>query len=211
VTENPHFLDNAKDVIPAGKGMKDVQLLVVNRTDRNGLCAVGELGEIYIRSGGLSEGYLDKTASADKFFTNWFASSTPHDTILGTSRPEARYWMGVRDRVYRSGDLGRYLPDGNVECSGRADDQVKIRGFRVELGEIDAVLSKHPSVRENTTVVRKNVHQDTLLVSYFVPIASVSGEVKDIRAYLKRKLPSYAVPSSESTFYNTFSEANYSQ
>lgn len=227
-TVEPSFLEKQKDIIPAGVGMIDVQLLVVNRQDKNVLCAVGEVGEIYIRSGGLSEGYLDEKARAEKFWTNWFADSIERvDTILhprggGRPGPEAEQWKGVRDRMYRSGDLGRYLPNGNVECSGRADNQVKIRGFRVELGEIDTLLSQHPLVQENATMVRENKDQEKILVSYFVPVEGPSLDtfvsddeggvssgveddmrryrkvIKDIRDHLKSKLASYSVPSGKS-------------
>jgi L-2-aminoadipate reductase len=228
VAEDPTFLIMQKDIMPAGEGMIDVQLLVVNRNDRNVSCAVGEVGEIYVRSGGLAEGYLDSNETSEKFVTNWFAASSPReDTILhpphGLAVPEGRYWKGIRDRMYRSGDLGRYLPDGIVECTGRADDQVKIRGFRVELGEIDIYLSQHPLVRENVTLVRKDKDEEKILVSYFVPLDGpaldefasdmTDGDaskglvrgmrkyrrlIKDIREHLKKKLPSYSVPSCRS-------------
>ncbi|KAJ7243193.1 alpha-aminoadipate reductase Lys1p [Mycena haematopus] len=209
-----------------GGGMVDVQLLVVNRNDRTVPCAVGEVGEIYVRSGGLAEGYLDTAASAEKFVDNWFAvgahprKDTIRHPVNGLPGPEARYWKGIRDRMYRSGDLGRYLPDGLVECTGRADDQVKIRGFRIELGEIDTHLSQHPLVRENVTLVRRDKDEEKILVSYFVPLDGptlndyasdvTDGEeekglvqgikkyrrlIKDIREHLKKKLPSYSVPS----------------
>jgi L-aminoadipate-semialdehyde dehydrogenase len=120
--------------------------------------------------------------------------------------------------MYRSGDLGRYLPDGRVECTGRADDQVKIRGFRIELGEIDTLMSQHPLVRENVTLVRRDKDEEKILVSYFVPLQGskldgfasdlteddekVDGKspkyrrlIKDIREHLKKKLPSYSIPS----------------
>ena len=127
--------------------------------------------------------------------------------------------------MYRTGDLGRYLPDGTVECTGRADDQIKIRGFRIELGEIDTHLSRHPRVRENVTLVRRDKDEEKVLVSYFVPTDDVQSEseavqdvkeadipdgpgrdslwrirqynrlIKDIRDYLKGKLPSYSVPT----------------
>ena len=118
--------------------------------------------------------------------------------------------------------MGRYLlPDGNVECCGRADDQVKIRGFRIELGEIDTHLSQHPLVRENVTLVRRDKNEEPTLISYIVPKDSpelktfkadvddsieeandpiVKGLVayreliKDIKGYLK-KLASYAIPT----------------
>ncbi|EMD34789.1 hypothetical protein CERSUDRAFT_107385 [Gelatoporia subvermispora B] len=219
VSEDPTFLAAQKDIMPAGQGMIDVQLLVVNRNDRNVPCAVGEVGEIYVRSGGLAEGYSDLDATAEKFVMNWFAENAPPrpDTVTG---PAAEFWKGVRDRMYRSGDLGRYLPDGIVECTGRADDQVKIRGFRIELGEIDTHLSQHPLVRENVTLVRRDKDEEKILVSYFVPISGpaldeyasdaaegedekglVSGMrryrklIKDIREHLKTKLPSYSVPT----------------
>ncbi|KAF8157006.1 alpha-aminoadipate reductase Lys1p [Crassisporium funariophilum] len=226
VSEDSTFLATQKDIMPAGEGMIDVQLLVVNRNDRNVPCAVGEVGEIYVRSGGLAEGYLDQDATAEKFVTNWFSanSTSRQDTILhpteGLAGPEARYWQGIRDRMYRSGDLGRYQPDGKVECTGRADDQVKIRGFRIELGEIDTHLSQHPLVRENVTLVRRDKDEEKILVSYFVPLdgpnlhefASEIEEdedekglvkgikkyrrlIKDIREHLKKKLPSYSVPT----------------
>ncbi|KAG6916429.1 putative NRPS-like protein biosynthetic cluster [Tephrocybe rancida] len=222
ISEDSTFLATQKDIMPAGEGMIDVQLLVVNRNDRNVPCAVGEVGEIYVRSGGLAEGYLDGDATAEKFVNNWFsANSVPwKDTILhpvsGLAGPEARHWKGIRDRMYRSGDLGRYLPDGIVECTGRADDQVKIRGFRIELGEIDTHLSQHPLVRENVTLVRRDKDEEKILVSYFVPLdtADLDGYasdvqeeedksgvrkyrrlIKDVREYLKKKLPSYSVPT----------------
>ena len=223
------FLSMQKDIMPAGQGMIDVQLLVVNRNDRNVPCAVGEVGEIYVRSGGLAEGYLDQDATAEKFVSNWFSINTltRKDTILHPpgklAGSEARYWHGIRDRMYRSGDLGRYQPDGRVECTGRADDQIKIRGFRIELGEIDTHLSQHPLVRENVTLVKRDKDEEKILVSYFVPLdgpgldgfASESGDdtgavatkgqvkaikqyrrlIKDIREHLKKKLPSYSVPT----------------
>ena len=225
VSTDPTFLASQKDTIPAGEGMIDVQLIVVNRNDRTIPCAVGEVGEIYVRSGGLAEGYLDPKATAEKFLTNWFVSPVQsRDTILqpiqGVAGPEAQYWKGIRDRMYRSGDLGRYLSDGIVECAGRADDQVKIRGFRIELGEIDTHLSQHPLVRENVTLVRRDKDEEKILVSYFVPLDGptldgfasdiTDGEetkglvkgirkyrrlIKDIREHLKKKLPSYSVPS----------------
>jgi L-aminoadipate-semialdehyde dehydrogenase len=228
VNSDPTFLSTQKDLIPAGQGMIDVQLLVVNRTDRNIPCAVGEMGEIYVRSGGLAEGYLDPQATAEKFVMNWFGEGVDRKDTLAENQPEAaKHWLGIRDRMYRSGDLGRYLPDGRVECTGRADDQIKIRGFRIELGDIDTHLSRHPLVRENVTLVRRDKDEEKVLVSYFVPVGGdellgyMSGSenedgdegeldlksemikgvkryrklIRDIREYLKKKLPSYSIPA----------------
>ncbi|KAJ1029626.1 hypothetical protein NDA13_002870 [Ustilago tritici] len=162
-------LQTQKDIMPAGQGMINVQLLVVNRNERTATCAVGEVGEIYVRSGGLAEGYLGPPeVTAEKFMPNFLAPNLSFpDTIK--DKPEGQFWKGVRDRMYKTGDLGRYLPDGTVECTGRADDQIKIRGFRIELGEIDTHLSRHPHVRENVTLVRRDKDEEKVLVSYFVP------------------------------------------
>lgn len=169
IASKPTFLTTQKDVMPAGQGMIDVQLLVVNRNERTATCAVGEVGEIYVRSGGLAEGYLGPAeVTAEKFVTNFLAKDVKFEDSLST-KPEGQFWKGVRDRMYRTGDLGRYLPDGTVECTGRADDQVKIRGFRIELGEIDLHLSRHQHVRENVTLVRRDKDEEKVLVSYFVP------------------------------------------
>ncbi|GJJ06092.1 putative NRPS-like protein biosynthetic cluster [Clathrus columnatus] len=226
ISNDPTFLTAQKDIMPAGEGMIDVQLLVVNRNDKTIPCAIGEVGEIYVRSGGLAEGYSDSEATSEKFVTNWFTPSKLQwpDTILHPGNgqlpgPESRYWKGIRDRMYRTGDLGRYLPSGQVECTGRADDQVKIRGFRIELGEIDTHLSQHPLVRENVTLVKRDKYEEKVLVSYFVPLegdalkeyvsdsegAESTGTIhgvmkyrrliKDIRDHLKKKLPSYSIPS----------------
>lgn len=180
--QDPNFLDTLPDIIPVGQGMMDVQLLVVDREDRNKLCAVGEQGELFIRAGGLAEGYLgtdEKTIglNREKFLTNWFVDPTKwvkqFEQQLAGSAPQP--WMkeplykGPRDRMYRTGDLGRIRPDGSVECTGRVDSQVKIRGFRIELGEIDTTLSQHPFIRENVTIVRRDKNEEQTLVTYFVP------------------------------------------
>lgn len=222
------YLDGMKDVIPAGRGMYNVQLLVVNRFDRTKTCAIGEVGEIYVRASGLAEGYLgNPDLTKTKFVENWFPG---HEAGLEIDRkrfeqfknePWAQYYLGPRDRLYRSGDLGRYTPSGDVECSGRADDQVKIRGFRIELGEIDTHLSQHPLVRENVTLVRRDKFEEQTLVSYIVPQisawkqfmeerklpdeqddGSLAGRFERFRLlqaavqeYLRTKLPAYAVPT----------------
>ena len=222
------------NVIPAGRGMKDVQLLVVDRENRNRICGVGEIGEIYVRAGGLAEGYLgtdDKTRELNetKFVPSWFIDNEKWvelDRQAAKSleeEPWRQFYKGPRDRMYRSGDLGRYMPTGDVECVGRADDQVKIRGFRIELGEIDKHLADHDMVMDNLTVVRKKEDFSSYLVSYIVPdrqkwpewleregkeddVSAGEGVVgrirrfwplaEEIKRYLKTKLPSYAIPEA---------------
>ncbi|ORZ36610.1 hypothetical protein BCR44DRAFT_1068427 [Catenaria anguillulae PL171] len=213
---DPEWLSTrCKEVVPAGQGMINVQLLVVNKAGK--LAGVGEIGELYVRAGGLAEGYLGlPEATAEKFLANPFAPAPEATTSTPASIP---YFKGPRDRMYRTGDLGRFLPTGHVECSGRADDQIKIRGFRIELGEIDMYLSQHARVRENVTLVRRDKDEEMTLVSYLVLNAPETNEAdaagkeigvgkvhyvvpqdwasvqSDIRAWLRSKLPAYAVPA----------------
>ncbi|ODV86170.1 hypothetical protein CANARDRAFT_197076 [[Candida] arabinofermentans NRRL YB-2248] len=219
------FLESQKDVMPAGKGMYNVQLLVVNRNDRTQTCGVGEVGEIYVRAAGLAEGYrMNDQLNKEKFVTNWYTSPEEFiakDKNSDKGEPWRQVWKGPRDRLYRTGDLGRYLPDGNCECCGRADDQVKIRGFRIELGEIDTHISQHPLVRENVTLVRRDKNEEPILISYIVPKATDELEkfkstsedlddlddpivkglviyrelIKDLKSHLKKRLANYAIPS----------------
>ncbi|KAI7942750.1 hypothetical protein MJO29_012594 [Puccinia striiformis f. sp. tritici] len=225
ISKDPIYLETKKDIIPAGRGMKDVQLLVVNRVQKSLQCGVGELGEIYVRSCGLAEGYLGTPEmSAEKFIPNWF-HTIPSDQQASDIDMGGK-WLGLRDRLYKTGDLGRYLPDGTVECVGRSDDQIKIRGFRIELGEIDTHLSQHPSIRENVTLVRRDKDEEKILITYFVPNQPKSGSsevpltsaseleddeepvsevekgirkyrklIRNIREYLKTKLPIYSIPT----------------
>jgi len=188
--QHPNFLDQMKDVIPAGRGMYNVQLIVVSQADRTKQCSIDEVGEIYVRAGGLAEGYLgDVNMNQKKFIPNWFVDPKTwvdqHEQKMasngGKSEPWREFYKGPRDRLYRTGDLGRYTASGDVECTGRADDQVKIRGFRIELGEINSHLGKHRAIRDCVTLVRRNKDEEPTLVSYIVP------ELKEWPAWLAAK------------------------
>ncbi|KAI2607944.1 aminoadipate reductase [Hypoxylon sp. NC1633] len=235
-TRDPHILDELPDIIPVGQGMQNVQLLVVDREDKTRLCDVNEQGELFLRAGGLAEGYLgddEKTTELNrsKFLSNWFVDPAvwvqQYDSQVASGFDQAwtKLFKGPRDRLYKTGDLGRRRPDGSIECTGRIDSQVKIRGFRIELGEIDVHLSEHPYVRENVTLVRRDKDEEHTLVTYFVPETrrwfeyleqkeggkhlevdaldeSMSGMLRrfrslaeDCRKYLAAKVPKYAVPS----------------
>ncbi|HSG39301.1 MAG TPA: amino acid adenylation domain-containing protein, partial [Thermoanaerobaculia bacterium] len=168
----------AREVLPLGRGMRDVQLLVVNAAGE--LAGIGEVGEIWVRSPHLARGYLgDEALTADRFRVNPFTGSP-------------------RDRVYRTGDLGRYLLDGEVTFVSRADQQVKIRGFRIEPGEIEALLGRLPGVREAIVLARGDSAADKRLVAYVTPDPT-AGEVPTtarMRTFLKERLPAYMVPSA---------------
>ena len=149
---------------------------------------IGISGELYIGGDGLARGYLNRPElTAEKFIPHPFS----HE-------PGAR--------LYKTGDLARYLPDGNIEFLGRTDHQVKIRGFRIELAEIEAVLSQHPAVRETVVLAREEVENpeseiqnpksDKKLVAYVVSWQEPPFMTQGLRSFLKQKLPEYMVPSA---------------
>ncbi|HEX6903706.1 MAG TPA: non-ribosomal peptide synthase/polyketide synthase [Thermoanaerobaculia bacterium] len=163
-----------RQVLPLGRGMEGCQLLVLNRAGE--LAGIGELGEICIRSPHLALGYLDDPElTRERFLPNPF---------------------GAGDRIYRTGDLGRYLPSGEVEFVTRADNQVKIRGFRIELGEIEARLGRQPGVSEAVAVVRDMVGVGRRVVAYVVPEHAGAVSIDRLRESLKSSLPAYMVPSA---------------
>jgi amino acid adenylation domain-containing protein len=165
-----------KEVIPVGRGIRDVQLLVLNHALQ--LAGVGEVGEIYIRSPHLAAGYLhDEELTRRRFVVNPFTRATD-------------------DRMYKTGDLACYLPDGCVEVLGRCDNQVKIRGFRIEPGEIEAVLRHHPAVRECLVVLREDIPADKRLVAYISLHYEQQQSAGDLYQFLKQRLPDYMVPSA---------------
>lgn len=137
---------------------------------------VGVFGELHIGGAGLSRGYLNRPElTAENFIPNCFSQE------IGT-------------RLYKTGDLARYLPDGTIEFIGRIDHQVKIRGFRIELGEIEAVLIQHPEVKQAVVIAREDNPGDNRLVAYIVP-AGETLQATSLRQFLKENLPDYMIPS----------------
>ena len=138
---------------------------------------VGITGELFIGGAGLARGYLNrKDLTAERFIPDPF-SQTP----------------GAR--MYKTGDLAHYLPDGNIDFLGRADFQVKIRGFRIELGEIESVLMQHPAIGEAVVVVREDTHGDPRLIAY-ITVKTEKATNRELRNFLKNRLPIYMVPST---------------
>src|SRR6185295_267345 len=173
--EEPAAALLGREVLPLGRGMEGVQLLVLNRAGR--LAGIGEAGEIHVRSRHLARGYLgDEALTAGRFLPNPFTSA-------------------AGDRIYKTGDLGRYLPDGGVELSGRADFQVKLRGFRIELGEVEAALTRYPGIQECVAVVREDSPGERRLAAYLVA-AGAGPRARELRAFLVERLPEYMVPSA---------------
>ncbi|WP_375471079.1 condensation domain-containing protein, partial [uncultured Nostoc sp.] len=142
------------------------------------LVPIGVPGELHIAGAGLARGYLNRPElTQEKFISNPFESAK-------------------ESRLYKTGDLARYLPDGNIEYLGRIDNQVKIRGFRIELSEIEAVLGQHEDVQTSCVIARVDNLGDKRLVAYVVPHSQQTPTLSVLRQFLKSKLPDYMVPSA---------------
>ncbi len=166
-------LDLCTDVlVPIGRPFANTEIYLLDFYLRP--VPLGVPGELYVGGDGISRGYLNRFGlTAERFVPNLFSGK------LGT-------------RLYKTGDLVRYLPDGNLEFVGRIDHQVKIRGFRVELGEIESVLSQHPAVQETVVLAHENTPDRKQLVAYIVP---GEAQTQDLRGFLRERLPDYMVPS----------------
>jgi amino acid adenylation domain-containing protein len=162
--------------IPIGRPIANTQLYVLDPQRR--LVPIGVPGELYIGGAGLARGYFQRPElTAERFVPHPFSKE-----------PGAR--------LYKTGDLVRWLPDGNLEFLGRLDEQIKYNGYRIEPGEIEAALVQHPSVREAVAVLREDRPGNKRLVAYLV-LRQERGQVPaDLRSFLKQKLPPYMVPSA---------------
>jgi amino acid adenylation domain-containing protein len=161
---------NEFDKIPIGRPIDNIRMHILKEGRP---VAIGETGELCIAGVGLARGYLNNPAlTAEKFVY--------HPAIPG-------------ERIYRTGDIARWLPDGNIDYLDREDHQVKIRGLRIELGEIESTIREHPGVADTVVVVKKYSENVILIVAYIV--AKPGLEIEGLKAYLKRLLPDYMVPN----------------
>ncbi|MEZ4868993.1 MAG: amino acid adenylation domain-containing protein [Caldilineaceae bacterium] len=171
----------ASDVVnmPIGRPIANMRCYVLDQQQRP--VPIGIPGELYIAGVGVGRGYLHDPERTQQAF---LPSLLPQE-----------------DRLYKTGDLVRYLSNGNLEFLGRVDHQVKVRGFRIELGEIEAVLTQHPAVRDCVVVVREEQTDNKLLVAYVVmdqtaAVGSGDDRVARIRTFLRQRLPDYMVPAA---------------
>jgi len=162
-------------VQPVGRPLPETQALVLGGANR--LSGIGEPGEIVIRTTFRSLGYIN---AAEEQRARFIQNPFTHD---------------ADDLVYRTGDRGRYQPDGTLEILGRLDEQIKIRGVRVEPEEVNAILSRHPSVAGSIVVSLKDQHGENALAAYVVHETSDSVNVAELREYLAQKLPPALVPT----------------
>ena len=174
--------------VPIGRAVANIQLYILDAHQQ--LTPIGVVGELYVGGIGVGRGYLNDTERTDvAFVPNPFASH-------------------AQARVYKTGDLVRYRPDGNIEFLGRTDHQIKLRGFRIELGEIESLLDHHPEVHEALVQARTGPHGQPQLVAYVVgsrgpegvetqtPSPPLHTFISELKSYLREKLPDYMVPTA---------------
>ncbi|MGE5659086.1 MAG: amino acid adenylation domain-containing protein [Actinomycetota bacterium] len=163
-----------------GRPLPDLQVYLLDRNYQP--VPIGIPGEIYVGGAGVARGYLNRPElTAQRFIPHPFNHS-------------------LKARLYKSGDLARYRPNGELEYLGRIDSQVKVRGFRIELGEIEAALGQHSKVAQAVVMVREDVPSDKRLVAYIVPHLAAqnlhSTLIQELRCFLQEKLPEYMVPAA---------------
>ncbi|MDJ0903964.1 MAG: amino acid adenylation domain-containing protein, partial [Xenococcus sp. MO_188.B8] len=158
--------------IPIGRPIANTQIYILDQHLQP--VPIGIVGELYLGGVGIARGYQGRiNLTREKFIPNPFGSS----------------------KLYKTGDLARYLPDGKIEFLGRRDNQVKMRGFRIELGEIEQVLETSPQVQSSAVIARKN-KLDHYLVAYIVPQQQENFQQKQLQNYLRQQLPHYMMPSN---------------
>ncbi|MBI4206773.1 MAG: amino acid adenylation domain-containing protein [Betaproteobacteria bacterium] len=161
---------NDFESIPIGRPIQNIRLYVIKDGRQVG---IGETGELCIAGVGLARGYLNNPAlTAEKF----------------TDNP-----VNPGERIYRTGDVARWLPDGNIEYLGRQDHQVKIRGLRIELGEIENTIREHAGIVDCVAMVRKYSESVILIIAYLV--CKPDLDIEDLKRCLRRRLPDYMIPN----------------
>jgi len=162
------------EIVPIGNPIPNTEALIISN---HKLCSIGETGEIYIKTPFMSKGYYnDPKLTEASFLQNPLVKD--HEDI-----------------VYRTGDQGKYRPDGAVQFVGRIDGQIKLYGNRIEIGEIEVVLRQHPQVREAAVTAKQDTFGNMRLVAYVVPRQGERPKVDSLRRFLGDKLPDYMIPA----------------
>jgi amino acid adenylation domain-containing protein len=170
------FAESEDRIPPIGWPIPNIQVYLLDQHLRP--VPIGITGEIHVGGVGLARGYLNRPGlTAERFVPD------PFSRMPGA-------------RLYKTGDLARFVATGEIEFAGRVDQQVKVRGFRIELGEIETVLNQHPGVREAVVVAREDAPGGKRLIAYVVASEESPPTTSELRDYLKRTVPEYMVPSS---------------
>lgn len=193
----PRTIEANIESIPIGRPISNTQVYILDAYLQP--VGVGVPGELHIGGAGLARGYLNRSELTQaKFISNPFveAQGRRQREVRAEVFDHLNFKQVAESRLYKTGDLVRYLPDGNIEYIGRIDNQVKIRGFRIELGEIEAVLSQHEDVQVCCVIVHEDTPGEKRLVAYVVPPKEVTITTEQLRQFLSNKLPSYMLPSA---------------
>lgn len=170
--------------ISIGQRLQDLSFYVLNNEIQ--LVPVGVPGELYIGGAGVAAGYLNREKLTSKrFIENPFLHT--EDRRIKKSKDE-------ETRIYKTGDLVKWLPNGNLEYVGRSDDQVKIRGFRIELGEIESQIKSYTGIDDVIVLVKRDNSGDNFLCAFLEAVNFLDSNIADLILYLKGKLPAYMIP-----------------
>ena len=196
---------NGNPVEPTISPSANKQLYICDRHLQ--LVPVGVVGELHIAGLGLARGYINRPdLTAEKFIPNPFSVNSKQLTVNrssstsaspASSAPSASSPLRLCDsaRLYKTGDLAYYLPDGRIKLLGRIDHQVKIRGFRIEPGEIEILINQHPDVKISVVTSQNSDRGDKYLAAYVVP-KNTELQASSLRNFLKSRVPSYMIPQS---------------
>jgi bacitracin synthase 3 len=192
--------------VPIGGPVANLYLLVLDHYMK--LCPLGVIGELYIAGDGLAYGYLNQPELTTEKFCLHRPGGALFEKTAPPGPPRKNFLLegtrGLAPLLYRTGDLTRWLPDGNIQFISRVDHQVKIRGFRIELGEIESRLLKHNLVKEALVTARQQENKENYLCAYIVPVSPGNSTGWDtlaeilpaaLREYLSGELPQYMIPS----------------
>ncbi|MGE5342713.1 MAG: non-ribosomal peptide synthase/polyketide synthase [Candidatus Omnitrophota bacterium] len=185
-----YIMDSAPETehVSIGSPVQNMRIYIVDRSMK--LCPIGVKGELIVSGVGVGRGYLNKPELTSERFTRC------HLTPTKSFCPAFYKKRAAGGIYYKTGDLARWLPDGNIEFFGRLDHQVKIRGFRIELGEIESRLLQHEDIKEAVVIHRTDERGDRYLVAYLVPLKTLGpSQFEELNALLLKSLPDYMIPS----------------
>ncbi len=181
--------------IPIGRPISNYKVYILDEDFK--LQPIGVVGELWISGVGAARGYLNRPAlTAEKFVlahSSWLIADRREKKVSSSGELPMSYELSAMSYFYKTGDLARWLPDGNIEFFGRKDAQVKIRGFRIELGEIESRLKSHDEITESVVIPRIDAEGDKSLIAYVVSNEKI--ESADLKDFLGQRIPAYMIPS----------------